>query len=55
MDDGKISLPLVGRDDTNSVVIVPSGAVSYQSNSQIGAAVRSPPSLVENLKNGNVK
>lgn len=52
MDDGKISLPLVGRDDTNSVIIVPAGAVSYQSNS---AAVRSPPSLVENLKNGNVK
>lgn len=53
MDDGKISLPLVSRDDTNSVIIVPAGAVSYQTNS--AAVVRSPPSLVENLKNGNAK
>lgn len=51
MDEGKINLPLVGRDDTNTGIIVPTGAVSYQSQSQ---AIRSPPSLVENLKNGNV-
>ncbi len=51
MGDEKLKLSLVNRDEqtTSSVVMVPMGGVSYQSNPQI---TRSPPALVENFKNG---
>lgn len=51
MGDEKLKLALVGKDEqtSSSVAIIPMGGVSYQSNPQI---TRSPPAIVENLKNG---
>lgn len=51
MADEKLKLSLVGKDEqtSTSLSVIPMGGVSYQSNTQI---TRSPPGIVENLKNG---
>ncbi|KAG4079330.1 hypothetical protein HA402_008022 [Bradysia odoriphaga] len=52
MGDEKLKLSLVGKDEqtSSSVAIIPMGGVSYQSNNP--QITRSPPAIVENLKNG---
>lgn len=53
MDEGKIHLPLFTKDEPNSAVILPVGAVSYQTNTPaVLNTAKMQPDFVENLKNG---